>query len=102
MGPCLLHSRDAIGAVTSLRHMGLPDFESRPQRQRGDRTAPGALSVPRMPRAGPDGRGRPPPPRGLRLMVDDGLNRAEQGLTTYRELFHVGVLRPTDDLAEEQ
>nr|WP_296752062.1 ATPase, T2SS/T4P/T4SS family [Thioalkalivibrio sp.] len=152
-----LHSRDAIGAVTSLRNMGLHDFEIAPNvsaviaqrlvrrlcpqcrqqvptdeadrrlikaygrkppektwrargchacNQIGFRGRIGVFEVWRL-RAGDtaailrhehehilrEGVAK----RGQRLMVDDGLAKAEAGLTTYRELFHAGVLLPTDD-----
>jgi type II secretory ATPase GspE/PulE/Tfp pilus assembly ATPase PilB-like protein len=38
--------------------------------------------------------------RGQRLLVDDGLSKVERGLTTYRELFHAGVLVPEGSASE--
>ena len=156
-----LHSRDAIGAVTSLRNMGMHDFEIAPNlsaviAQRLVRCLCPKCREP-VPMDDADRRllqdcGRNAPEetwkargcdacnqrgfsgrigvfevwclsaedtaaifrhkhehtlrkglagRGQRLLVDDGLAKAEQGLTTYRELFHAGVLVPEGGASED-
>jgi general secretion pathway protein E len=149
-----LHSRDAIGVVTSLRNIGLHDFDIAPNlsaviaQRLVRRLCPECRE--RIPMHDADRRlleasGRKPPEetwiargcdscnqlgfrgriavfevwrlsaedsaailrnepedalrqglakRGQRLMVDDGLSKAEEGLTTYRELPRAGVLQP--------
>ena len=149
-----LHSRDAIGAVTSLRNIGLHDFEIAPNlsaviaQRLVRRLCPECRE--QVPMHDADRRlleasGRKPPEetwqargcdacnqlgfrgrigvfevwrlsaddsaailrnepedalrkrlanRGQPLMLDDGLRKAEQGLTTYQELSHAGVLLP--------
>jgi general secretion pathway protein E len=149
-----LHSRDAVGSVTSLRNMGLHDFEIAPnldvviaQRlvrrlcpecservpldevdrrwlQQCGRTPPTHTCAPRGcgacndlgfkgrigvfevwqltagDRAGILGHQdessmrRDLAHRGQRLMIDDGVSKVEQGLTTYRELVRAGILFP--------
>lgn len=32
--------------------------------------------------------------KGRRMLLDDGMDKAEQGLTTYDELFRAGLLSP--------